>query len=117
MRPLDDAAKGYAKQFPDREHGQRVVAFAAGAEWATSDDNPAMKYPDVLPPTNEIRCTYLTPCPTRPTRFIGRFATRPWRCPECSRWWVTEWRFEDNGHWVSRWMWVRAEEKTRKSNQ
>lgn len=89
MSHLDDAAKEYAQRFSDRERAVRVVAFTAGGKWAMSDDNPAMRYPDALPRTNRTRCTYLTPCPTRPTYFLGRFITRPWRCPECSRWWVT----------------------------
>ena len=29
-------------------------------------------------------------CPQRPRWFLGRVLTRPWRCPECGRLWITK---------------------------
>ncbi|MBB5167108.1 ribosomal protein L37AE/L43A [Mycobacterium sp. AZCC_0083] len=29
-------------------------------------------------------------CPERPKRWLRRFRTRPWYCPQCEGLWVTE---------------------------
>jgi hypothetical protein len=74
-------------------------------EHADRDGTHPIYLPARVPPT---RCDHRNPCPDRPTRRLGRFTDRPWRCPQCARWWVTERHFsyaEPEGLWV----WVRAE--------
>ena len=64
-------------------------------------------FPDVLPA--EVRqpiCDALNPCPHRPRRFLGRFTDRPYRCPQCGRWWVTR-LLRQYDDWI--YQWVRAE--------
>jgi len=62
--------------------------------------------PARVPPT---RCDHRNPCPDRPQRWLGRFTDRPWRCPQCGRWWVTE-RHTSYPCPEGFWVWVRAEE-------
>ena len=38
-------------------------------------------------------CCEHNPCPGRPRWFLVRFTDRPWRCPQCGQFWVTEIRY------------------------
>ena len=38
-------------------------------------------------------CCEHYPCLGRPKWLLGRFQTRPWRCPECGQLWITEPRY------------------------
>lgn len=107
-----DGARRYASQFSERERAIREVAFEAGAEWADeSDDRFPAELPADIPAT---ACHRTNPCPGRPRHFLGRYTDRPWRCPQCGRWWVTEHRSsyatQDSGGFY---VWVRAEEGNR----
>ena len=44
---------------------------------------------------DRVVCCEHNQCPQRPTLFVRRFRTRPWRCPQCGLSWV--------GVWVSAW--------------
>lgn len=49
-------------------------------------------------------CCEHNPCPGRPRWFLGRFTTRPWRCPQCGQFWITRlrtlWGDPDHCDWV-----------------
>lgn len=51
-----------------------------------------------------MKCCEHNPCPERPRWFLGRFTTRPWRCPQCGYLWITEGNYlwgDFNGYqWV-----------------
>ena len=105
---IEAAARDYASRFRDRDEKRAVreVGFEAGARWA--DENG---HPDELPGSvAPVVCDRLNPCPDRPRHFLGRYTDRPWRCPQCSRWWVTQHRSSyatyDSGGFYA---WVRAE--------
>ena len=38
-------------------------------------------------------CCEHYPCLGRPKWLLRRFQTRPWRCPECGQFWITEPRY------------------------
>lgn len=49
---------------------------------------------------HNVKCCEHNPCPQKPRWFKGRFQKRPWRCPQCSTWWVTYWTSAyDSGFW------------------
>lgn len=106
---LDQAAKHYAAKFQERERATRTVAFEAGARWRQNNPHPA--FPEALPAEIDTTwCSPTNPCPTRPKRLLGRYLNRPWRCPTCTRWWVTKRGancadYDSGGHYT----WVRAE--------
>jgi hypothetical protein len=56
-------------------------------------------------------CCKHNPCPGKPNWFLGRFMTRPWRCPQCGQFWVTKGTYlwgEWNGY-----EWVRVDPRDR----
>lgn len=78
----------------------RMQAFLDAADDAFPAELPAEKQRAICDPLN--------PCPDRPRRRLGRHQERPWRCWQCSRWWVVVRRTSypcPEGFWV----WVRAE--------
>lgn len=103
------AADAYSRKFNDRDRATRKVAFEAGVRWADAEGFPD-RLPEDIRPT---RCHWLNPCPDRPRRRLRRFTDSPWRCPQCSRWWVTVGEEHSgilSGEWAT-WTWVRAEAK------
>lgn len=104
---LDEAEESLAAQ------ENEIDALLRRAESAEAMLADTEGFPDRLPEDiRPTRCHGLNPCPDRPRRRLRRFTDSPWRCPQCSRWWVTvgEEHSSISVTWTT-WTWVRAEAK------
>lgn len=57
---------------------------------------------------DRVKCCEHNPCPDRPVP-TREFVERPWRCPQCKGWWVTE---PTKQRWSNRnWDWKKVSEQ------
>lgn len=74
---------------------ERYARGRDGAQWDAIDDAARI-----------ISC-YAFGHPSQPTRFLGRFEQRPWRCARCHTWWITKY---ESDWYDGEWCWHRVRE-------